>query len=321
MDMTFVTGLDQDAQRLVMRGLRPNTRRSYTSAQRFYLAFCSLYQLVPVPADEDQLLRFVAYAHTKKLAPATIGAYLSGVSSLHTLQGLPAPPVASYRLKLAQRAIADMGPDRSKKAPVTYQMLVYLCNYAKTMDMSLLWPAMFSLGFFGALRGSEYSATVQDGTIKAPLVRDLQFTEHNGTMAMVFTIPRSKTAIKPIHVPVGCTGTDCCAVCSILTYLRHRSAQGTLHQAAYLFMDNTGQPVTKQQLNQALKQGISSLGLDHSMYSTHSLRSGAATTAHQVGCTETQIKALGHWASSAYTQYITHSHTQGFALSHKLTQL
>ena len=45
-------------------------------------------------------------------------------------------------------------------------------------------------------------------------------------------------------------------------------------------------------------------GIDHSRYSGHSFRIGAATTAALCGLPDSFIKTLGQWESVAYTVYI-----------------
>ena len=192
-----------------------------------------------MPADEEQILRFIAYSHAQRLSPATINVYLSGVASLHNMQGLQAPSIGSYRIKLALKSIAEAGPGINKKAPITYQLLCYMIQQLHP-DLCLLWSAMFCLGFYGALRGSEYTALVEHGTIRAPLISDLTFTYHQQSLAMVYTIRKSKTTRVPIQVPIGCSRTNCCAVCTMKSYLVLRDEQGTLHADAYLFVDQAG---------------------------------------------------------------------------------
>ena len=234
------------------------------------------------------------------------------------MQGLPAPPISSYRVKLALKSIVESGPSTNRKAPITYDLLCYMLQQLQP-DMCLLWSAMFCLGFYGALRGSEYSAIVEQGTIRAPFISDLSFTYHQQSLAMIYTIRKSKTKRAPIQVPIGCSNTQCCAVCTMQHYLVLRSRQGTLHANAFLFVDQAGRPITKQQLNLEIKRCVASLGLDTANYTSHSFRSGAATSAHQAGFSETQIKALGHWASSAYSGYIRQFDSHAFDLSRKLT--
>ena len=53
-----------------------------------------------------------------------------------------------------------------------------------------------------------------------------------------------------------------------------------------------------------IKQLATSLGLDSSRYSGHSLRIGGATSAAEAGLSQWQIKLLGRWNSQAYQVYI-----------------
>ena len=313
------SGIDTLANQLVYNGLRFNTHRTYRAAQRYYVSFCSAHQLPPLPATEQLLLRFVTYAHTKGLSAATIQVYLAGVASLHTLNGLPSPPTGAYRLKLALKALSSLSTT-TKRAPITHDLLTYFISVLHSTSQHWLWQSMLTLGYFGALRGSEYTATYQSGTIFAPLVHQVSIVQLQSSYGIVYTLPRSKTTAKPIHVRIGCSGSDVCAVCSILHYFQYRWAIGTLHPESYLFVHPDGRPVTKHQLNVKIKQLSAMLGLPVSHYSTHSLRSGAATTASSSGFTPAEIKLLGHWTSEAYQHYIHTSHQHQFNFASRLCQ-
>ena len=55
---------------------------------------------------------------------------------------------------------------------------------------------------------------------------------------------------------------------------------------------------------QELREALSRAGFDPSLYSGHSFRFGAATTAAAAGIEDALIKTLGRWRSSAYSVYI-----------------
>ena len=254
------------AMNLVQSGLRYNTKKTYNAAQRFYLNFCAKHHLTAIPATELQLLRFVTYAHTRGLTAATIHVYLSGISSLHTINGLPAPPLDAYRLKLALRALHQASSAPTRRAPITYELLSYMCKQLQSSTTGYLWQAMLTLGFFGALRGSEYAAVCLDGAIHAPLVRDIKFIHRGTTMGLIFTIRRSKTTQKPIDRYIGCSNTPVCAVCCLISYFKLQHTMGLLHENSYLFTHKDARPVTKCQLNSQIKALAASLGLPSSPY-------------------------------------------------------
>jgi hypothetical protein len=72
---------------LVQAGLRPNTQKTYNSAQKQFLEFCSRYDRVCLPCDENTLLMYIAYLHNvKRLKGQTIKVYISAVRALHIMQ-------------------------------------------------------------------------------------------------------------------------------------------------------------------------------------------------------------------------------------------
>ena len=72
--------MDRLASGLVTQGLKFNTHRTYAAGQRLYVQFCTNYQLPALPANEQQLLRFIAYMHAKGLNANTVHVYLASVS-------------------------------------------------------------------------------------------------------------------------------------------------------------------------------------------------------------------------------------------------
>ena len=315
----YIPDLDSKALQLVQDGLRSNTKKAYSSAQRCYQAFCIQYSLPLLPATEEQLLRFIVHCKNNTLAPSTIQVYLAAVVSLHQINGYAPPPSSSYRVKLAIRAINSHSPPPSSRHPITYKILSAMLLRLQKDHQCLLWSSMLTLGFYGALRGVEYSGTVgASGTIQAPLVKQIEFHAHRDTWAFVFTIPKTKTTNHPVSVPIGCSGTPVCAVCLMIQYLSSRHISDSLHPSSFLFTDSSGRPVTKYQYNQVIKLLVKQIGLNPSHYTTHSLRSGSATAASVAGFTHTEIQQLGHWTSSAYVAYVAQNNQHRYDFASRL---
>ena len=78
-----ITELDSLVGKYFTKGLAELTHRSYNSAQRRHLDFCSRAGLQPLPATETGLCYFVAYLAKEKLKHRTIKGYLSTVCFLH----------------------------------------------------------------------------------------------------------------------------------------------------------------------------------------------------------------------------------------------
>ena len=306
---------------LVQDGLRNGTKKTYSTAQKTYMQFCLLHHMVPMPASEMTILRYLAYLHIKKLAPSTIKVYLASLHSLHELNGYPAPDTTAYRIRLALRAITDQGASSKQSSPITFVLLQFIIDNVMHKPNGLLYATMLAVGFFGALRGCEYAAVYsQHGLISAPSMDQVQFISDQGRLAIIYTLKKSKTSDKPIQIPIGCSTHRICAVCLLVEYIRARFAASSYHPKAYLFTFPDGRPVPKHALNSVIKTEIQCLGLNPTGYTTHSLRSGAATTAGQLGFSENQIKQLGHWSSSAYLTYVQHSQHSRLQFSQRLSQ-
>ena len=92
-------------------------------------------------------------------------------------------------------------------------------------------------------------------------------------------------------VHLGATGQHLCPVAALLGYL----AIATL---------------SKPRLIASLRRVLQEVGVDSSKYSGHSFRIGAATTAAKLGVSNSLIKILGRWRSSAFMCYIRTSWEQ-----------
>ena len=116
-----------------------------------------------------------------------------------------------------------------------------------------------------------------------------------------------------INLFLGATEHTVCPVKAILSYLVLRGKKD-----GPLFIIAIGTPLTRQYFSTALSTVLKHTGLDDRQYNTHSFCIGAATSAKAVGISDTHIKMLGHWQSSACQQYIGTPREQLATLSRQL---
>ena len=79
--------------------------------------------------------------------------------------------------------------------------------------------------------------------------------------------------------------------------------------------------LTRDRFVAKVREAMSLAGLNYDDYSGHSVRIGAATTAAQKGISDSTIKMLGRWKSSAYTLYIKTPRDHLVKFSATLTQV
>ncbi len=236
-------------------------------------------------------------------------------------------PFCSPSIKLALKAAYELDTPSKPKAPIIYPILVHMVDLLQCDPNNLVWSAILTLAFFGALHGAEYNLVVDShGTTIAPLplVSNISFgvTPH-GVHFMTYWVSKSKTHPHGLLSVIGCSGTRVCAVCAMTLYLSNRNAGRQLSSCAPLFILHNGQAINKTLVNTKIKTLVSQLALSPSDYSTHSLRAGSVASA---GFTKQfanwEIIQMGNWSSNIYHMYIHNNelHKVGYAkrITHSL---
>jgi integrase len=72
-----------------------------------------------------------------------------------------------------------------------------------------------------------------------------------------------------------------------------------------LFLLPNGKPVTYYLFQNKLRNVLNDIGLDSSLYSSHSFRRGFATLAFRNNVSSDEIQILGDWHSDVYKRYIS----------------
>lgn len=287
---------------LLYHSLSPNTRAAYNSGVKAFLEFCLQHrrftaQQSILPTTEDTLLLFTSYL-SLKVSPPTIKVYLAGVRNLHIEAGVSNP---FENLRLLPRLIRGIkriyGQERRPRLPITPQILLRFNRYLQLNypDHIVLWSAML-IAFFGFLRSSELldlrknDITVLDSTTQTPTFGLRIRYSKSDPFRQSATI-----RLAPSGHPTLCPSK---AICSLLKQPYLTADDSPLLQWA------SGSPVSRQTFNNAIKWLAQCSGLNPSVFSTHSFRIGAATTAASAGVPDSLIQTLGRWSSDAYQLYI-----------------
>lgn len=320
--------LDKAVDRYFQSALAPTSRRTYASAQQRYLRFCTFFRLPPLPVLEHQLCRFVSYLAEDKLTHATIKNYLAAVRHMQIASGLPDPDIANMpKLEGVIRGIKSIQAreQQSKRTrlPITPHILhamgaVWEAKGA-TPDHAMLWAAV-TLSFFGFLRSGE--VTVPSDTTFDPTahltVNDISVNDITNPLWLKLHLKASKTDPyrKGVDIVVGRTNSKLCPVAAVLAYVATRG-----NSPGFLFRFQDGRLLTKGRFVEEVREAVKEAGFDPTVYAGHSFRIGAATTASACGLSDSMIKMLGRWSSSAYTVYIKTPREQLASVSAALGQV
>ena len=303
---------------LVANGIRSSTKSTYSSAQKLYLEFCELYELQPFVASEQNLLLYIAYMSLKNLSHSTMLVYLSAIRSLHVMLGFPVPETGTPRIKLALKAVLEMGQAPVQKQPITYPILCNMFQIIPDTFDGYMYKSALSLGFFAALRSHEYVAPEESKA--SPLcIGNVTFFKQNELQCMTISIPKSKTTSHGFSISLGCSLTQVCAVCTLRCYLKMRySTQCDISHPLFVHSDKT--VLKKSVFNTYIRKLVSQLGLKSEKFSAHSLRSGATTSAALAGFQDWELGTLGNWKSDTYKRYIRNIEIHTLKFSQRLTK-
>ena len=115
--------LEKIVYHLISSSRRPNTRRTYSSAQRKFMDFCNEYNFSYLPCSQQTLLYYIAFLYSKCFKLSYIKVYLSVIRSMHVESGFDNSLDDCIRLDLALRTIAISSEGPKQKLPVTLQLL------------------------------------------------------------------------------------------------------------------------------------------------------------------------------------------------------
>lgn len=167
--------------------------------------------------------------------------------------------------------------------------------------------------FLWFLRSGDITVPSDQGYDNGPHLsyRDISVDSVEVTQVLKVQLKASKT--DPFRIGVDIFWGERIMVCPISAVLAYLGACGP--DPGLIFVFENSRPLTRTWFVQHVKQTLTLAVVDSSLYTGHSFRIGAATTATQCGVNNVVIKMLGRWQSSAYQTYIRTPRNQLAAIS------
>jgi len=297
--------LRAEIQRLAEQSVAPKTLRSYHQAQSSFATFRNaLGYSQDVCANSTQVAEFIAWLSLQNKSPATIAAYVSGISFWHKIQSQPDPTKTFLITKLIS-GLRRGNPTHDSRLPITGRILQKLIDILPTVTKSeyesIMYKTGFILAFFGFLRLAEFTCENSKNPTQSLKASDVTVLRTGGqrASAVQISLHHSKNnqygrnqliALQQVSSP--CT---LCPVRTVEAYLKVRP------QRCIAFLSHYSKsPLTRHEFQAMLRKAIAAAGLEPRKYTSHSFRIGAASAAAGAGWTPEQIQNYGRWSSNAF---------------------
>ena len=255
------------------------------------------------PATPKVLADWVAHIANKRPKAKTLKAYVTGVRSVHVDMGYE--DLSPFHSPLLQRVITGLRRMRGEaetreRRPITKDLLLQMLPYfdRETREGATL-HAAFCLAFAGFLRTGKFTYTAKD--LSDPEFSQWFLTRQSVTLHedhLELLLPASKTDSfrQGVRLLIAASGDEACPVQA----LRHLFKWEALSDSPLFQWEGA---FTRQLVINKLREVLALLGIE-GHYSGHSFRRGAATSAREAGCSDSEIQLMGRWASDSYRLYI-----------------
>lgn len=259
------------------------TRIAYASNWRLFERWCVEHDECALPASAETLARYLAHLARDGRKTSTIRRARIAIGVLHGQRGLPRPD-HDERIRTLERGIGKVHGTREIGAkPLLVPELERVVSTLGESARDARDRALLLLGFAGAFRSSDLVALdVTDLELAGSLLRVhlRRSKEDQLGRGSITEIPRA-------HNPA------LCAVAALERWMTRIAGAGPLFRAVH------GSRVGSKRLrpravSRVLQRATERVGV-LGAYSSHSLRSGLATSAHAQGHSARNIQAHGRW--------------------------
>lgn len=263
------------------------------------------YSLSPVPASQDTLNIYLAFL-ARKISANSIPNYMNVIRLIHLQAGFPNPLIDNFELGLIKKGISrEKGTPPLQKLPIDIPILrkIHAILDLNTPSDLSFWASCL-LGFLGFMRKSTMLPPKNFTTEKILTRNDILDLNID---SFILQVHHSKVIQfgEKIHLIPFARSSDfnLCPVRAIMAHFGASPLEKNRPLFNYKFAGNE-LLVTQSTFAKRLKSILSSVLLNSSLYSAHSLRRGGASYAFEIGISPIQIKLRGDWASDAFERYV-----------------
>ncbi|XP_054680085.1 uncharacterized protein LOC129205816 isoform X2 [Grus americana] len=267
--------------------------QAYYEGLKNFLAFregMALSAVWPIPVD--QVREFLVVMASQDLPPAKIIMYMEGLSFISRMVDHSDPLQDPVICNMISRLKCRTGPSNDKYTPVTVEVLRSLLGTLESVCCSpydcVLFRAMFTVAFFGALRIEEM-VTNHQNIVQPELLylSDLQLTERSANLCLRTSHMGQERYLIQLRLSKEMW---VCPVEALRIYVAARP-QGE----GPLFVRSDSMAVTKREFLTVFRHALGLAGLPPNQYGVHSFWLGTVVTAASHGYSDEAINRIARW--------------------------
>jgi len=265
----------------------PGTRKAYMSDFQIFGLWCQDRGMTVLPAAPESVAAYLAYEAARGTKPSTIGRRCAAIRYLHSIKSLP-NPTADERVKAVVRGIRrTIGVMPRRMTPATAERVIAMAPIPDGNLTTLRDRALLLLGFAGAFRRSEL-VTLD--------VADIEEVAEG----LRVTIRRGKTDQEGHGSVIAIVrGELACPVAALQAWLEAAKIEGgPLFRSIRRGGHVQAQRLTDRSVANIVKAHAKRVGLDPTLFSGHSLRSGFLTSAAKRGASLFKMMASSRHRST-----------------------
>jgi site-specific recombinase XerD len=284
--ITDVKSLELETLKNLKSSKANNTLRAYKADFKDFALFCQQNGLNSMPSEPKMITLYLTHL-SKSSRFSTLKRRLASISVIHKLNGHyldTKHPIITENLLGIKRV---KGTYQKAKKPILIndlKLIVNVINQENNLKIKSKNKALILIGFAGGFRRSE---------LVSILCEDIEFVSEG---VKIF-VKRSKTDQSGEGMTKGIpyfSNPEYCPVTSLKNWLQ----ESQIKSGKIFNMSDKNVALT-------IKKYAALAGLDKNKYSGHSLRSGFATSAAELGAEERSIMAMtGHKTTQMVRRYI-----------------
>ena len=303
-------------ERLKHSQTRKSTRNNY---HKIWNQFnCFMMRLDRKPDNwENRVALFCTFLIEKGTQSSTVKSYISAIKHILKADGYPwnENAVILNSLTKACRVINDKVYHRQPISKSLLEIMLFEIEhmFPKQWYLEILYKTIFCIGYYGLFRIGELAAENDEAceqnnhAIKACNVHigknknKILFVLYSSKTHSKESLPQ-KVKIKANDKPFKQTNEHFCPFRLFTNFMSLRGNYASKNEQLFVFRDR--KPVCPYNIRSTLDKCLCRLGIDHSMYSVHSLRVGRTSDLVKLGYSIEEVKRMGRWKSNAVYRYI-----------------